>query len=224
MNNPRFFELELAELKRSLAGMGDLVEQSLVIATGAILAPRVECREEARSVEERLDALDSTIEERCQRVIALQSPMARDLRLLIAALRITADLEQMGDLAESVSKRAAFIARHRLVPNPPELVELCAAVRNSVHRCLESLSSPDPGLVKEVEDSEDRSDQLTKRCYEGIQKLMTADPALIREYTHLLRAVSHLEHIADIALSVSEESSYIHRGTLIRHHHDETQK
>jgi phosphate transport system protein len=201
--------------------MGDLVEQSLVIATGALLSPRVEVREEARAIEERLDELDSAIEERCQRVIALQSPMARDLRLLIAALRITADLEQMGDLAESISKRATYIARNHRLDNPPELNELCSQVRSSVRQCLESLVSPDPALIRGVVQSEDRSDTLTKACYEGIQTRMASDPSLIREYTHLLRAVAHLEHIADIALSVAEESAYIHHGTLIRHHHDD---
>lgn len=221
MINHRHLELELVELRRSLAGMGDLVEQALTLATDAILTPRAEVREQARAVEQRLDTLDQAVEDRCQKIIALQSPMAGDLRLLIAALRITADLEQMGDLAESVSKRAAFIARHQRIENPPEVEQLCRTVQTTVRQCLQAVSDQDQGLVRSVVENEDRSDDLTRSCYEGIQTRMASQPALIREYTHLLRAVAHLEHIADIALTIAEESVYIHRGTLIRHSHDE---
>jgi phosphate transport system protein len=220
MTTPRHLELELVELKRSLAGMGDLVEQALNLATDALLSPRSEVREQAKTIEERLDTLDQTVEDRIQKVIALQAPMAGDLRLLIAALRITADLEQMGDLAESVSKRAAYIARHQRVENPPEVERLCETVRTTVRQCLQSIGDTDRALVQGVVENEDRSDDLTKVCYEGIQARMANQPGLIREYTHLLRAVAHLEHIADLALAIAEESVYIHRGTLIRNSHD----
>lgn len=220
MTTPRHLELELVELKRSLAGMGDLVEQALNLATDALLSPRSEVREQAKTIEERLDTLDQSVEDRIQKVIALQAPMAGDLRLLIAALRITADLEQMGDLAESVSKRAAYIARHQRVENPPEVERLCETVRTTVRQCLQSIGDTDRALVQGVVENEDRSDDLTKACYEGIQARMANQPGLIREYTHLLRAVAHLEHIADLALAIAEESVYIHRGTLIRNSHD----
>ncbi len=220
MTTPRHLELELVELKRSLAGMGDLVVQALTLATEAIQSPRAEVREQARAIEDRLDTLDQTVEDRCQKIIALQAPMASDLRLLIAALRITAELEQMGDLAESVSKRAAYIARHQRIDNPPEVERLCATVATTVRQCLQAIGDTDRALVRGVVENEDRSDDLTKACYEGIQARMAAQPALIREYTHLLRAVAHLEHIADLALSIAEESVYIHRGTLIRNAND----
>ena len=90
----------------------------------------------------------------------------------------------------------------------------------TVRQCLQAIGDTDRALVRGVVENEDRSDDLTKACYEGIQARMAAQPALIREYTHLLRAVAHLEHIADLALSIAEESVYIHRGTLIRNAND----
>ena len=221
MNNIRHFELEIAELKRSLVAMGNLVEQSLSVAVDAILRPRVDAREEARTMEERLDAMDSAIEERAHRIMALQQPMISDLRLLISALHICSDLEQIGDLCESVAKRATFIAKHNPVDNPAELEPLGSLVKEMIHGCLDAFVSSNVEQAKTIIRQEERSDDLTKLCYESIQAGMARTPDRIREYTHLLRAVAHLEHIGDIAVAIAEESVYIHKGQLIRHHHDE---
>ena len=221
MNNIRHFELEIAELKRALVGMGNLVEQSLAAAVDAINHPRVEAREQARALEERLDSMDSAIEERAHRIMALQQPMVSDLRLLISALHICSDLEQVGDLCESISKRATFIAKHSPVENPADLQPLGALVKEMIRECLESFVSSNLELAKVVIAQEEQSDDLTKSCYESIQTSMAKTPERIREYTHLLRAVAHLEHIGDIAVAVAEESVYIHKGQLIRHHHED---
>lgn len=221
MNNIRHFEIEIAELKRSLVGMGNLVEQSLSAAVDAILIPRVDAREEARVLEERLDSMDTAIEERAHRIMALQHPMISDLRLLISALHICSDLEQIGDLCESIAKRATWIAKHSPVENPKHLEELARLVKEMIHGCLEAFVSSNTELAKTVITQEDHSDDLTKLCYESIQASMARTPEKIREYTHLLRAVAHLEHIGDIAVAIAEESVYVHKGQVIRHHHED---
>lgn len=221
MNNPRHFELDLAELKRSLVAMGNLVEQSLSLGVDALANPRVQAREEAHSIEERLDALDNEVEERAHRIIALQAPVASDLRLLISALRITNDLEQAGDLAESISKRASYIARHQAVGNPSGLPALGELVKRMVRECLQAFVSHDVSLSREVIAMEEDADRLTKECYREIQAAMAEKPDRIKEYTHLLRAVAHLEHIADIAVSIAEDAVYIAQGRSIRHHHED---
>lgn len=221
MNNIRHFELEIAELKRSLVAMGNLVEQSLAGAVDAILHPRVEAREQARVIEDRLDAMDSAIEERAHRIMALQQPMISDLRLLISALHICSDLEQVGDLCESVAKRATFIAKHNPVDNPAELEPLGSLVKEMIHGCMDAFVSSNLELAKTIIRQEERSDDLTKLCYEAIQAGMARTPDRIREYTHLLRAVAHLEHIGDIAVAIAEEAVYIHKGQMIRHHHED---
>lgn len=221
MSIPRHFDLELAELKRSLAGMGDLVRQALQHGVDAINEPRVAAREEARPIEERIDALHVQLEERCHQVIALHSPIASDLRLLISALRISSDLEQMGDLAESVCKRATFIARHQRVHNPADLPALGALVVEMARLALEAFITHDLACARQVMTEEERCDDMTKRCYKAIQAAMSEYPSQIQEYTHLLRAVGLLEHAGDIAVSVAEEAVYVHQGRLIRHKHDE---
>jgi phosphate transport system protein len=216
----RHFELELAELKRALVTMGSLVERSVGLATESIRNPVPEAREKARVIEDQLDTLESAIEERCQQIIALQAPMASDLRLVIAAMRITADLEQVGDNAESIAKRASWIARHALVTNPAALSSLCDVAYGMIRNALSSFLNGDGVTVRMVIADEDRADDLTKVCYEEIQRSMVANPERIREYTHLLRAVAHLENIADHAVSIAEEGVYIRSGRLVRHDHE----
>ncbi|MBA2482434.1 MAG: phosphate signaling complex protein PhoU [Planctomycetes bacterium] len=221
MTQIRHFDLELAELKRSLVSMGNLVEQTVELCVKTILQPALEVRDEVSSIEERIDELETVIEERCHQIISLQSPMARDLRFLISATRITSDLEQVGDLAESIAKRAHYIAKHQLVRNPTALNTLGALARKMIHEAIEAFVSGDIDIAKSILLEEDDADRRTKDCYKEIQASMESQPDLIKEYTHLLRAVGHLEHIADIAVSIAEEAVYIHRGQLIRHQHQE---
>lgn len=217
----RHFDLELAELKRSLVSMGNMVEKSLSIAVDAIIKPTVEAREQCRVLEEQLDTLETAIEDRCHQIIALQQPMAGELRLVIAAMRITSDLEQVGDLAESLAKRASFIARNQGASNPPAIETLGRLVLGMIRHAMESFITGNLELAKGVITDEDHSDNLTKQCYEGIQSAMQRETGRIREYTHLLRGASILEQVADIAVSIAEETVYLYKGTNIRHHHEQ---
>lgn len=220
MNQVRHFELELAELRRSLVGMGDLVVRELTLAVDGIVRPTPEVREQAGRLEEEADRLETAIEDRCHAIMALQSPMARDLRLLISALRITEKLEQIGDCGESLAKRASYIALHQQVTNPPQLEDLGRLVVEMVRHAMATFVSGDGPTARSVVEDERRSDRLTKECYGFIQGAMTADPQRIKEYTHLLRAVGLLEQIGDLALSITEESMYLYRGQNVRHNHE----
>ncbi len=221
MNIIRHFDLELADLKRTLVSMGNMVDRALTIAVDAIIAPTVEAREQCRVLEDQLDTLENAIEDRCHHIIALQQPMAGELRLVIAAMRITSDLEQVGDLAESLAKRAAFIARNKGVTTLPQIETLGRLVLSMNRHAMEAFITGNLSLASGVITDEDKSDDLTKECFEGIQNLMRSDPDRIREYTHLLRAASLLEHIGDIAVSIADETVYLHKGTIVRHHHHE---
>jgi phosphate transport system protein len=222
MATHRHVDQELDDLKQALMTMGSLVEQAVGHAARSILSPSVGSREAARDGERRLDDLETSIEDRCQTIIALQAPMAGDLRLVVAAMRIAADLEQAGDHAESIAKRATWIAKHHLITIPAPLPALCDLVRTmmaqAVGSFLQDAARSAPILIRE----EERSDDLTKESYEAIQAVMVADTAHVAEYTHLLRAVTHLENIADLAVAIAEEGVYIASGRSIRHDHPRT--
>ena len=221
MHQPRHFDLEISELKRSIVAMGDLAQQAVTLAVASINQPRAEARDEARLLEAKLDILHSQIEERGHQIIALHAPVAGDLRFLISALRIISDLEQIGDLAESICKRASYIARHRSVANPPDLAQLGDLAKTMVQQAIACFVTHDLVTARTVFDEEPVTDRLTKQCYRAIQSAMAAQPACIEEFTHLLRGVGHLEHVGDIAVSIAEEAVYVHDGRLLRHHRDD---
>ncbi len=221
MTSIRHFDIELAELKRSLASMGDLVERSLDLAVKAILNPVVEAREQARVFEDQLDVLDSAIEDKCHQILALQAPIAKDMRRLVTSMRVALALESMGDLAESLAKRASWIARHRLVPVPQSVTTLTQVVIHMVHTAIEAFVSGNLELARQSIADEDRADTLTKACYGELKAMIRGDIERLDEYVQMLRAIAHLEQTADLAVSVAEEAVYIEKGLLIRHHHEQ---
>jgi phosphate transport system protein len=224
MTQFRQFELEIGELKRSLAAMGDLVDRAVGLAAAGILAPTADLRERSRALEDQTDAMESAIEDRCHTIIALQTPMVRDLRFVIAAMSITSDLERIGDQAHAVAKRAHYIACHQAVDLPPELTELGRLAQATLRQAMEVFVSGNLEATRAVIRDEAASDRMTKACYAFIQERMAAQPERIREYTHLLRAVAALEEIADTTVAIAEEALYIHKAVMIRHHHEELDK
>ena len=221
MSQLRHFEIEIAELKRSIVNMGNLVDRALTTAVEGILHPTANVRDRVGAIEDQLDAMETMIEDRSHQILALQSPMARDLRMLISSMRISSDLEQIGDLSQSLAKRATYIACHQSVSNPTQLQPLARLVTSMVSRAMDLFVVGNLEVAKSLVADEILSDQLTKDCYGDIQALMTSDGGKIREYTHLLRAVSLLEHIGDIAISITEEAVYVHTGKLFRHNHQD---
>jgi phosphate transport system protein len=221
MTQIRHVDVEMAELKRSLVGMAELVELMLDLALATLRQPAIEAREQARGIEAKLDDLDTVIVERCHLIIALHAPVARDLRFLISATRITSGLEQIGDLVEGVVKRAHYIARHSPVANPPQLEELGRTAQRMIRDAMEAFVGGATEGAKRVMADEDRADALTKQAYRSLQQAMMSDRERVPEYTHLFRAVIGLEQSADAAVAIAEEAVYIHTGQLVRHRHDE---
>lgn len=220
MTQPRHFDLELADLKRSLVAMGDVVDRALALAVDGIQHPTADLRERARTLEDGIDAMETVIEDRCHTIIALQSPMVRDLRFVISAMSITSDLEQIGDLAESVSKRAHYIACHQAVQNPEQLARLGSIAHGMLRQAMDAFVTGSLETTRKVIDDEPQTDDLTKACYAWLQERMAEDPGRIKEYTHLLRAVSSLEQVGDLAMAIAEETVYMHQAQFIRHHHE----
>jgi phosphate transport system protein len=221
MTQLRQFELELADLKRSIVAMGDMVDRAMGVAVEGIKRPSADLRERARTLEDGVDAMETVIEDRCHTIIALQNPMVRDLRFIISAMSIASDLEQIGDHAESVSKRAHYIACHNAVTNPPELLELGLLAQQMLRQSMDAFVTGNAELTRKVIEEEPQTDRQTKACYAFIQERMAAEPSNIKEYTHLLRAVSSLEQIGDLAMAIAEETVFMHQAQMIRHNHDQ---
>ncbi len=224
MTQLRQFEVELADLKRSIVAMGDMVDRALSLAIEGVQKPTADLRERARTLEDGVDAMETVIEDRCHTIIALQNPMVRDLRFIISAMSIASDLEQIGDHAESVSKRAYYIACHNPVTNPPELEPLGRLAQSMLRQSMDAFVTGNAEVTRKVIEDEPQTDRQTKACYAFLQERMAEESTRIKEYTHLLRAVSSLEQIGDLAMAIAEETVFMHQAQMIRHNHEQLKK
>lgn len=217
MNQLRQFDLELADLRRALSGMGDLVVRSVTLAVDSMLAPTVDARVRVRVYEDQLDTMDSEIEDRCHRIMALQSPLAGDLRLLVSATRVTMDLENIGDLAESMAKRASALAKAPRIVSPTVLEPLGRLAIDMLRRSVAVFVDGDVVGGSRLVADEKESDRMTKIGYGEIQQAMIKDPEHIPSYLLQHRSLGHLEQMCDLALSIAEEAVYAHHGKMARH-------
>ncbi len=136
-------------------------------------------------------------------------------------MSIASDLEQIGDHAESIAKRAHYIACHNPVANPPELLELAELAQEMVRQSMDAFVTGNAEVTRKVIEEEPQTDRQTKACYLFIQERMAQDPSVIKEYTHLLRAVSSLEQVGDLAMAIAEETVFMHQAQMIKHNHEQ---
>jgi phosphate transport system protein len=216
MTQPRSLDLNINALQQSLVEMGEEVEKLLALAIGNISTPVAESRYQAAEIERRIDGMEIAIEDRCHHLIALQTPMTRDLRFLISSTRVAAELARIAELSQAVVKRSDFIARHKLISNPPQLGMLGELAQRMTHQALKALGDDDTDGVKGLGEQEVLADSLTQECYRFIQFMMESCRNEINAYSQLLRAVGHLEHITDIAGSIAAETLFIQHGLFIR--------
>ena len=222
MTIARHFDLYLADLRQQLAALGDEVGTILTLANDGLAHPRVGLKADAGIIEDRIDSRETAITTRCHELLVLQTPMTRDLRFLLAATHIANDLELIGDHAESVCRRADFLARHHLLPTPPpSLAPLARLAHDMVRQAMDAIVGGDFPLSRQLLAEEDEADRLTKSCFRELSGIMHDQPDLIPECTHLVRAVAHLEEIADLAVAIAEEGLFVHKGRTVRHRHDE---
>jgi phosphate transport system protein len=174
----------------------------------------------AREVVKRdhlINALDVGIDEECVRLIALRQPMARDLRFITTTMKITTDLERMGDLAVNIAERAIELNDEpQLKPfvNIPKMAEI---TQSMVRDALDSFVTGCSRLPYEVIKRDDEVDELTVRNFEELLSFMIQDPKIIALAVKRTYIAKYLERIADHATNIAEMIIYMCKGKMIRH-------
>jgi phosphate transport system protein len=214
----RHFVEELELLKTKLLEMGSLVESSI---QRSILAVTQKDRSAAAEVfrnEARINAIELEIDDFAVRLLALQQPMAADLRLIVAALKINTDLERMGDLSENIAQRALA-----LIDGPPikpmiDIPHIAGLVQSMVRKSLDAFVTRDADLARSVLASDDAVDSLRTACYHELISYMEQDPHNIQEALSLLSVTRNLERIADHSTNIAEDVMFLVKGVDVRHH------
>lgn len=194
-----------------------VVEASLQTSVQALCAGRPALADAVRAEEPAIDRWQVRIEHECLRILALHQPVATDLRRVTAALKLSGDLERMGDLAAHVAKRARKLARRpEDVELPPMMEFLAGEALGQVRDALDSLARGDTELARAVIRNDRQVDLRRGLILKDLKKAIRREPARVSTWLHLINTARHLERIADHATNIAEAVVYIKEGTIIR--------
>jgi len=211
------FQEELDAIAASIAQMGGLTEAQLAGAIEAVSRRDSELANMAVQQDRRIDMLEREIEARAVRVIALRQPMASDLREAISAIKISSDLERIGDLSKNIAKRALVIqgdfdTPQRLIQGIARMGRLAQGQLKSV---LDACSNRDAQLAIEVWKGDEEIDEMYNSVFRELLTYMMEDPRTIGVCTHLLFIAKNVERIGDHATNVAETVYYVATGEML---------
>jgi phosphate transport system protein len=208
------FEVELEELRRRLLEMGSAADRMVADAMQALQEQNITLAESVISGDDRIDDLDLAIEAHCMRLIALQAPVGRDLRLVGTALKAITDLERIGDHAVDIAKVARKLARDTFYKPLVDLPRMADAVRSMLRDALSAFVNHDLDLVEKVTNADDEVDRLFHELRDELHAVMRRDPNLVVQASYLLFVAHYLERIADHTVNIAERVCYVETGRL----------
>jgi len=215
------FEFELQALKNRLLSMGALVEDRVHQAIVALMERRPEMAEKIIAGDDEVNELQIEIDDRCLKLIALQQPMASDLRLITAAMKINADLERIGDQAVNIAESALKILEHPPLKPLIDIPRMAELAEKMTRDSLESFVHKDVSLARSVLERDDEVDALKDHVFRVLLTYMMADPGTIERALGLILVSRHLERIADHATNIAEDVIFVVEAKDVRHHHEE---
>ena len=210
------YDHALAKIQQDLLLMGYLVTEAL---KGAIQSLKTKDEQLAAKViagDEKIDELQITIEDNTVELIALQQPIAKDLRILSTALKMTTDLERIGDHAKKIAKISQRIAQQQLMKPLIDLPQAAELTRAMIEKVLKAYVNMDENLAREVIGFDDKVDELCDVCKHDILLYMIKDQNNISQGTDLNKIVARIERIGDHTTNLAEWVVYLITGKRIK--------
>ena len=209
----RSFDQELARLRDLISEMGGIVESQVAGAAHAILDRDTAAAAQVMEEDKRVDALEREVEQFVIRTLALRQPMAGDLRQVVAALKITGDLERIGDYAANVAKRSVVLAQFQLPYSLAGLGHMARLVQENLKTIIDAIGEADAEKAVRVWRSDLAIDDIYNGLFRELITYMMEDPRNITPCTHLLFIAKNLERIGDHATNIAETLHYVVTGT-----------
>jgi phosphate transport system protein len=210
----RRFEQELAELDEMILRMGAISEDMLSRMIQALRERDLELAEHTIRMDDQVDALNFEIETICIRLIATQQPQARDLRRIIAALKIAGDVERIADYAVDICLVARELADKPLFKPLEDIPRMQEVVKRMLHETLEAFVTRDLELVYKMIADDEEVDTLYENLYVELKDFMKQDPSLVDQAVPLILITRYLERIADHVTNIGERVFYVETGEL----------
>ena len=206
------YDKELATLSQTILEMGGIAEKMLIDAMDALVSMNIERAKAVVSSDPRLDALQRQVEELAIMTIARRQPMAVDLREVVAAIRISADLERVGDLAKNIAKRTQKLGEARIPRAAIGLKHMSDLALLQLKNVLDAYATRDIEKAHVVWERDAELDSLEDSVFRDLLTFMMEDPRNITFCTHLLFCSKNIERVGDHATNIAETTYYLVTG------------
>ena len=217
----RHFDRDLNLLKEKLITMAGLTESNIQLSI-KILVERNETSQGLISQQEqKINALQVEIDNFCLKLLALHQPVAFDLRFITSAMRISAELERIGDQAVNITQSALELIQQPLLKPLVDIPKMAALVQSMVKDSLDSFVRQDSVLARDILKRDDQIDNYKEQIFRELLTFMLQDPTTISRALQLILISRHLERIADHSTNIAEDVVYLVEGIDIRHHSEE---
>ncbi|MEA1960203.1 MAG: phosphate signaling complex protein PhoU [Bacillota bacterium] len=209
------FDNDLARLKEDILKMGRLLEEQIIKSVKALTEKNIKLAEEVITKDDIIDQMELDIERKCLSLVALQQPMASDLRFLGTALRIIIDIERMGDHAEDIAEAAIDIYDQVFIKPLIDIPRMANVAEKMVEIALQAFIDNDVELAMTLVEMEAEMDALYDQVFRELLSYMMQDQKNIPQATDLLFVSGHLERIGDHATNLAEMVLYVVEGKRI---------
>jgi phosphate transport system protein len=217
----RQFDEELDELKQTLLKMAGKAEAMIHNSVQALVQRDWSLAGNIPELETEVNELQLEIDDRCFKLLALRQPMAHDLRFIIAAMKISSDLERIGDQSVNITENTQVLLQFPVLKPLIDIPQMADIAKGMVRDSLDAFVELDAAKAREVVVRDDRVDGLKDQVFRELLTYMISDPRTIQVALQLILVARHLERIADHATNIAEDVVYMVEAKDIRHHAEE---
>ena len=210
-------EKSINNLTKELIILSSMAEESVKLSIESLYRKDMELAKKVIEDDKKIDMKEIDIEEECLKIIALNQPVAIDLRRLIVILKINNDLERIGDLAKNISRHVLKILSGSSIILDINIEMISTKVQFMLKESINSLVAINDKFAKIVLDTDDEVDDMNRNITTSLIQLIRNDPKNTELYIQHIHIISHLERIADHATNIAEDIIYLIKGKIVRH-------
>lgn len=206
------FHESLQDLKNDMLKMGSMVEDAISKSVHALKDGNLELAQEVKDEDDKIDELEIILEEKCTKLIALQQPVAGDLRMIIVISKLVTDLERIGDHATNIANMVLEIGDEPLIKPLIDIPRMTDIVNRRLRESIDAFVNMDIELAKKVAREDEEIDLIDEQILRELLTFMMEDPKKIRQATSLMFISRFLERIGDHSTNICERIVYMVSG------------
>jgi phosphate transport system protein len=212
------FHQEMEQLKMTILQMAALTEAALKKAVQALFERDIPLANEVVEKDEEINLLEVTVDKHCLRLLALEQPMARDLRFIIGCLRIAVDLERVADQAVNVAQRAQFLSTRPPLPPNQAMEQLAETAMDMLSSVITAFINQNVSQAADVCQMDDNADELNVTVLKNLLDYMVNEVPAVERSVQTIIAARCLERAADQATNIAETVIFMVKGVNVKHH------